>query len=339
MIGAGAAMSAAALDDGRVLVRLDRDVLAGDDRLDLGRRRRRLQRAVLQLDTLVRVGEAGLELYGLVGDDGTLVLNQRVGSLVADTSALRDLAALRRIERRLRLGEDDRGLLLCRERLRAVAERVEIGEDIGTVRVAADAGIAHRRARCPGAGVRQEPVHVLEAPGLSGSAGERLGVAEVRDRRDLPLMHAPEMRADLVGLALPEVVAGRAGAHERLAVLDGGRGQQHGQRRDELGDIGAAFALLRHLDDIAGDLGDVVFEKDAGEDEHAHEQRQRAEKRTQNLVKLKGVHESRARSSVSQNKRRTRSMGAGPERPGAALREPLQSARTLLPLPPATQHV
>jgi hypothetical protein len=118
-----------------------------------------------------------------------------------------------------------------RQRLRVVGERAHIGDDVGALRRVPDAGEAHGRARDVAARVGQEPVEILVGPlhpllALLAHGGRVVEVAV----DDVVADHVPEVRADLVGGALREVVARRALGDRGLALLDARHLQPVGDR-------------------------------------------------------------------------------------------------------------
>src|SRR5262249_5441369 len=113
-----------------------------------------------------------------------------------------------------------------RQRLGIVRQRVEIGDHVGALAVLLDASEAHRSPGNAPVGIGVELVEIVDRPGAAlGLDGGR--EIETATALALVVVHdAIEIRADAVGAALLEGVAGLADFRRRLSLLDGGRLQQ-----------------------------------------------------------------------------------------------------------------
>src|SRR6185437_12901485 len=128
------------------------------------------------------------------------------------------------------------------QRLRAVAQRVEIGHDIGAVLRLGQAGEGHLGALGERLRVEEPLVELVDIPFLALMRGERrrerVAVAALGDRLAQDIV---EVGADPVRAALLEGVAGRAFLRLLLAGIDAGIGEQ---RRDRLGTLLLLAALF-----------------------------------------------------------------------------------------------
>src|ERR1700710_2484568 len=118
--------------------------------------------------------------------------------------------------------------LLCRrrQRNRLVGQGCEISDHIGALAVFLDAGKTHRRAGNEALGIGDELVQIVKSP---GAALALHGSREIEPAFALALLFidgAEQVRADAVGAALLEGMAGRAFLGSGGAFLGGGGPQQ-----------------------------------------------------------------------------------------------------------------
>src|SRR6185437_4569009 len=139
------------------------------------------------------------------------------------------------------------------ELLRAVAQRVEIGHDIGAILGLGQAGEGHLGALGERLRVVEPLVELFNVPFLALMRAqrrrERVAVAVLGDRR---AQHAIEIGPDAIRAALLEGVAGHAFLRLLLAGIDAGIGEQ---RRDRLGTLLLLAALFLGRLGAGDDIG------------------------------------------------------------------------------------
>src|SRR6516165_11511378 len=196
------------------------------------------------------------------------------------------------------------GLGRLGQRCRVVGERVEIGDDVGALAAALDAGEGHVGAGNVAARIGDELVELVDGP-IAALRLHRGGIVEARLRRLSTADHAIEVGADQVAPALGEGVAGRAFLGRVLAAADVGLGKQLLDRLLFFRLRGlAGRRLLRHPDLVAG-LGRLHRREDgAGGDVDREHAETGAQDGSEDFVHFKGVHRLKARGGLGNYKRR-----------------------------------
>src|ERR1700704_1508903 len=96
-----------------------------------------------------------------------------------------------------------------RQRNRLIRQSMEISDHVGALAVLRDAGKAHRGSGDKALGAGDELVEVIVGP-LASLGLHACGIIETRLAGAITAHDAVEVRADLVGTALAEVVTGAA---------------------------------------------------------------------------------------------------------------------------------
>src|SRR5215472_17623396 len=179
-----------------------------------------------------------------------------------------------------------------RQRLGIVRQRVEIGDHVGALAVLLDASEAHRSTGNEPLRIGNELVEIVDRPGAAlGLDGGR--EIETATALALVVVHdAIEIRADAVGAALLEGVAGLADFRRRLSLLDGGRLQQLLDRLARGFRFRLALGAFRclGLDHIARLLGQLRRKQGVGGKARNKKHEAGGQHGTKDFIDFEGVH-------------------------------------------------